>query len=235
MPEWTPRGSRQNPTGRPADWPDTRSRRDPSSCLVGQAGAFRASVAASTLLASTLLLAGCGGGSGGGSENVARLSGPNINIAVTIPAGWHQVIDSGNPNTPEMVSPITCMGSREVTCATGLARLATFAAPSVEAAAQTVQRAVTTSPGVRVGGTTSQGPGKVGHRDGFRLRFTFSNPSAKLVSEVAAVPTGSAAPDAQGNHEFSVVLVWVADVPGAPKQDVIDEIIGSVLVAGGHP
>ncbi|MGA8517966.1 MAG: hypothetical protein WB735_07465, partial [Pseudonocardiaceae bacterium] len=104
-----------------------------------------------------------------------------------------------------------------------------------EAAAQTVQRAISTSPGVRAASITSQGPGKVGQRDGHRLRFTFANASAKLVSEVAAVPTGSPTSDAQGNHEFSIVLVWVSDAPSAPKQDTIDQIIGSALFVGGHP
>jgi len=181
-------------------------------------------------------LAGCGGDSSGSPQNAPLLlSGPNIDIAVTIPPGWHQVIDSSNPSTPEMVTPTTCMGSQEVACATGLTRLATFTAPSAQAAAETVERAVTTSSGVRMGSITSQGQGKVGHRDGYRLRFTFSNPAAKLVSDVAAVPTGSPSPDAKGDHEFSVVLVWVSDAPGASKQDVIDQIIGSALFVGGHP
>jgi hypothetical protein len=55
------------------------------------------------------------------------------------------------------------------------------------------------------------------------------------MSEIASVPTGSPTLDPQGNHEFSVVLVWVSDAPGAPKQDVIDQIIGSALFVGGHP
>jgi hypothetical protein len=198
---------------------------------VGRAAAFGAALAVSTQL-----LAGCGSG-GGSSQNVEQLllTAPNTDIAVTIPTGWHQVIDSTNPSTAEMVFPTTCMGNAEVTCATGLARLATFAAPSAEAAAQTVQRAVSTAPGVRAASITSQGPGKVGQRDGHRLRFTFANASAKLVSEIAAVPTGSPIPDAQGNHEFSIVLVWVSDAPSAPRQGTIDQIIGSALFVGGHP
>jgi hypothetical protein len=208
----------------------SRAGRNPSPRPLGRATAFAAALAVSTLL-----LAGCG--SGGGSQNSERLllTAPNTDIAVTIPTGWHQVIDSASPSTAEMVYPTTCMGNAEVTCATGLARLATFAAPSAEAAAQTVQRAVSTSPGVRAGSITSQGPGKVGQRDGYRLRFTFANPNAKLMSDVAAVPTGSLTPDAQGNHEFSIVLVWVSDAPGAPKQDAVDRIIGSALFVGGHP
>jgi hypothetical protein len=208
----------------------SRAGRNPSPPPLGRATAFAAALAVSTLL-----LAGCG--SGGGSQNSEGLllTAPNTDIAVTIPTGWHQVIDSASPSTAEMVYPTTCMGNAEVTCATGLARLATFAAPSAEAAAQTVQRAVSTSPGVRAGSITSQGPGKVGQRDGYRLRFTFANPNAKLMSDVAAVPTGSLTPDAQGNHEFSIVLVWVSDAPGAPKQDAVDRIIGSALFVGGHP
>ncbi len=206
---------------------DTRS--NPSPRPVGRAATLTA------IAASTLLLAACGGDGGSGNAERLLLSGPNINIAVAIPEGWHQVIDSGNPSTPEMVSPITCMGSQEVTCATGLARLATFAAPSLEAAAHSVEQAVGTAPGVKLGSTISQGPGKVGHRDGYQLRFNFSNPGAKLVSEIAAIPTGSSTPDAQGNHEFSVILVWVSDAPGAPKQDVIDQIVSSALFVGGQP
>lgn len=206
---------------------DVRSNRSPRP--VGRAATFVA------IAASTLLMAGCGGGSGSGNAERLLLSGPNINVAVAIPEGWHQVIDSSNPSTPEMVSPITCMGSQEVTCATGLARLATFTAPSAEAAAQSVEQAVGTAPGVKLGNIISQGPGKIGHRDGYQLRFNFSNPGAKLISEIAAVPTGASSPDAQGNHEFSVILVWVSDARGAPKPDVIDQIVGSALFVGGRP
>jgi hypothetical protein len=206
---------------------DTRS--NPSPRPVRRAATFVA------IAASTLLVAGCGNGNGSGNAERLLLSGPNINVAVAIPEGWHQVIDSSNPSTPEMVSPITCQGSQEVACATGLARLATFTAPSAEAAAQSVEQAVGTAPGVKLGNIISQGPGKIGHRDGYQLRFNFSNPGAKLVSEIAAVPTGASSPDAQGNHEFSVILVWVSDAPGAPKSDVIDQIVGSALFVGGRP
>lgn len=223
MPEWAPRRFERNA----ADRPDTPQRTHSSPRSVHGAPAFGAAI-----VASTLLLAACGGSENG---EPLLLSGPNINIAVTIPAGWHQVIDSSNPSIPEMVHPTSCMGSQEVSCATGLARLATFGAASAEAAAQTVERAVISAEGVRSGNISSQGPGKVGHRDGYLLRFTFSNPGAKLMSEIASVPTGSPIPDPQGNHEFSVVLVWVSDAPGAPKQDVIDQIIGSALFVGGHP
>jgi hypothetical protein len=191
------------------------------------------------LAISTLLLAGCGSDNGTSESSPNNdhllLSGPKTDIVVAIPAGWHQVINSANPIIPEMVTPTTCMGSQEVSCATGLARIATLTAPNAQAAAQTVEQAVYTTPGVKPGATVSQGPGKVGRHDGYRHRFTFSNSAGTLTSEIAAVPSGLTTPDAQGNHEFSIVLVWVSDKPGAPKHGVIDQIIGSALVAGGQP
>lgn len=209
----------------PPPKPGVRSR-------MGKASTFGAALAVSTLL-----LAGCGSGTSAGSPNNGQLllSGPTTDIVVAIPAGWHQLIDSGNPIIPEMVTPTTCMGSQEVSCATGLARIATLTAPNAQAAAQTIEQAVDATPGVKPGATISQGPGKVGRHDGYRHRFTFSNPGGTLTSEIAAVPSGPMAPDAQGNHEFSVVLVWVSNQPGAPKPDVIDQIIGSALVSGGQP
>jgi hypothetical protein len=226
MPVWAPCNFLHNVVDRL----DTRQRTYSSPRPVGRAIPFGA-----VLATSTLLLAGCGGSSGSDNGEPLLLTGPNIHIAVTIPAGWHQVIDSSNPSIPEMVHPTSCMGGQEVACATGLARLATFSAPTAEVAAQTVERAVTSAEGVRSGKISSQGPGKVGHRDGYLLRFTFSNPGANLMSEIASAPTGSPTPDPQGNHEFSVVLVWVSGAPGAPKPDVIDQIIGSALFVGGHP
>lgn len=223
-------GTRKNLTGRsstPHPRPSVRGH-------MGKLSTFSAAVAVFTLL-----LAGCGSGDGAsaGSPNngTLLLSGPNTDIVVTIPPGWHQLINSANPMIPEMVTPTTCMGSQEVSCATGLARIATFTAPNAQAAAQIIEQAVTATPGVKPGATISQGPGKVGRHDGYRHRFTFSNPGGTLTSEIAAVPSGPMTPDAQGNQEFSVVLVWVSDKPGAPKPNVIDQIIASTLVAGGQP
>jgi hypothetical protein len=162
------------------------------------------------------------------------LAGPNTDILVAIPDGWHQVINSANPAIPEMVTPTTCLGSGEVSCATGLARIATLIAPSAQAAETTVEQIVTATPGVKVGQSLSQGPGKVGHHDGYRHRFTFSNPSGNLTCEIATVPSGPAKPDAQGNREFSIVLAWVSDKPTAPKPEVLDQIIASAVIIGGQ-
>jgi hypothetical protein len=163
------------------------------------------------------------------------LSGPDTNVVVTIPAGWHQLINSVNPLIPEMVTPTDCMGSNETACATGLARIATITAPDVAAAVKAVEQAMTTAPGVSMGTTITDGPGKIGTRDGYRHRFTFASPGARLTAEIAAVPSGPTGPDAQNNYEYSVVLVWVSDKPNAPEPETIDIIIGSTLVAGGVP
>lgn len=185
--------------------------------------------------AAGVVLAGCSSSSddGGDASKDLLLSGPNTNIVVTIPAGWHQVINSANPIIPEMVAPTTCMGADEVSCSVGLARIATITAKNVEEASNAVQAAVIGAPGVTDVADVSKGPGKVGKRDGFRHRFTFRNPGASLTSEIAAVPSGPTTPDAQGNLEYSVVLVWVSDKKDAPKVDDINTIIDSTLVHGG--
>jgi hypothetical protein len=185
--------------------------------------------------ASGLLLSGCSDSGGAGTPEGLLLSGPDTNIVVTIPDGWHQVINSANPLIPQMVAPTTCMGSNEVACATGLARTATITAPNIEQAAKDVQQAVTSAPGVTDVTMVGQGPGKLGKRDGFRQRFTFRNPGTSLTAEVAAVPSGPTTPDPQGHLEYSVVLVWISDQPDAPKPEVIDQIVGSTLVHGGVP
>lgn len=84
-------------------------------------------------------------------------------------------------------APTTCMGSNEVSCAIGLARIATLTAPTAQAATDTIQQAVTSTPGVTAGPIASEGPGNIGKHGGYRRRF------------------------AQGNREFSAVLVWVSD------------------------
>jgi hypothetical protein len=185
---------------------------------------------------SALVVAGCGQATDkDAAGEKLMLSGPTTDIIVAIPKGWHQVINSANPIVPQMVAPTTCMGSAELSCALGLTRLASLTAPTAEAAVQAVEQSITSSPGVAVGATAVKGPGKVGRRDGFVHRFDFSNPSGKLTAEIAAVASGPTTPEANGDREFSVVLVWVSDASGAPAPAVIDEIVGSAKVAGGTP
>ena len=172
--------------------------------------------------ASALLLTGCG-------------SSTPTHVMVTIPTGWHQVINSANPVIPQMVTPTTCMGDNEVSCALGLVRTATTTAPTIEEAAKAVEDAVTGEPGITKGATLNQGPAKIGKRDGYRHRFTFTNPTTTLTAEVAAVPSGPTTPNPDGSLEYSIVLAWVSDKPDAPKPDVIDQIVDSTLVYGGQP
>lgn len=200
-------------------------------------------------------LAGCGSSTGAttgagnatpsaGSTGTAaplRLSGPDTDITVVIPAGWHQVIDSAEPAVAEMVAPTSCAGSNEVACALALARLANVSAASARAAAQGVQQAVDSGTGVSAGATISQGPRQVAGRAGYLVAFRFSNASGTLTAQVATVPTQttSASPDATGtagsndsDHQFAVVLVWASAKTGAPDSQTINQIIDSAAFTG---
>ncbi|HEY1973076.1 MAG TPA: hypothetical protein VGH89_34350 [Pseudonocardia sp.] len=184
--------------------------------------------------AAGLAMAGCGSAEDPAPRGLL-LSGPDTDVVVTIPEGWHQVINQTNPLIPEMVAPTTCLGAGEVGCATGLARTATITAKNIQEATTEVSQAVTNASGVTDVTDVSVGPVKLGKRDGYQHRFTFRNPGAALTAEVAAVPSGPSTPDTHGNEEFSVVLVWISDKPNAPTLDVIDQIVNSTLVHGGVP
>jgi hypothetical protein len=186
------------------------------------------------LMVGALSLAGCGQG-GPPAPAALLLAGPHTDITVAIPAGWHQVINSASPAVPEMVAPTSCMGDQETTCATGLARIASVSAPNAQAAALTVQQAVYSAPQVTPGSSLNDGPGKVGDRDGYRHRFTFTNPAATLTTEIAVAASGPTTPNAQGNREYSIILAWVSNTPGAPGPDVIDQIVASAKITGGQP
>jgi hypothetical protein len=162
------------------------------------------------------------------------LGGPDTDITVIIPDGWHQVIDSANSQVPEMVAPTTCMGNQEIACSLGVARVATMLAATAEDAEHSVEQAILATPGVSAATSISAGPGTVGSRPGYRHRFTFNNPTSKFTCEIATVASGSPTPDAQGRREFSVVLVWVSHHPRAPKVSAIDEIVGSTQINGSE-
>jgi hypothetical protein len=196
----------------------------------GQAGHRRLATLV-TLAAVVALASGCA--RSGATAAPLLLGGPNTNITVAIPSGWHQVIDSANTQIPQMVAPVHCMGSHEVDCALGLARVATMLGASEQDAEHTVERAVLTSPGVTPGPSLSAGVGKVGSRTGYRHRFVFSNSGGSLTCEIAAVASGPPTPDPHGNREYSVILVWIADKPNAPGLDVIERIVRSADVIGG--
>jgi hypothetical protein len=105
-------------------------------------------------------------------------------------------------------------------------------AKSLEEAADLVRKSVIADPRITEATDVSKGPGKVGAHDGYRYRFTFRNPQAKLTCEVAALPTGPPPPPPPpgappADAQYSVILVWVSDNPDAPKVDIIDDIVGS--------
>jgi hypothetical protein len=187
--------------------------------------------------AAAFLVAGCG--SSNANTNAPApllLAAPHTDIIVTIPPGWHQVIDSTNPGIGEMVAPTTCMGDAETSCSTALARIASLTAPTIQAADQAIYQAITASPGITSGPTTTQGPATVGaHVDGYIHRFSFSNPGATLTAAIATVPSGPPTPNTAGSREFSLTLVWVSNKPGAPNPIVIDQIINSAKIATRKP
>lgn len=185
------------------------------------AAAARAATVWTAAAVAVLLLGGCA------HPEQPTLTGQNTDLTITIPDGWHQVVNTANPAIPEIVSPTTCRGAAEVSCALGLARTATFPAGSLEEAADVVRDSVIDDTRLTEVTDVSKGPAKVGTADGYRYRFTFRNPQAKLTSEVAAVASGPATPDANGNRRYSVILVWMSDKPGAPAVDDIDRIVGS--------
>lgn len=184
---------------------------------------------AAVVTASAFMLTGC---SSQAAEPRLLLGGPNTDITVVIPDGWHQVIDSANSQVPEMVAPTTCMGNQEVACSLGMARVATMLATTAEDAEHAVEQAILTAPGVTAGRSLSIGPGNVGPRMGYRHRFIFNNPTSTFTCEIATVASGPATPDAQGRHEYSVVLVWVSHQNRAPRLSAIDEIVESTQING---
>ncbi|HEY9418225.1 MAG TPA: hypothetical protein VIQ30_25980 [Pseudonocardia sp.] len=183
----------------------------------------------SAVLAAGSLLVGCA------HPAPLTLTGPKTDVVVTIPDGWHQVINTANPVIPEMVSPTTCSGAAEVSCALGLARTATFAARSPEYAADIVRQSVIADRRITDTADVSKGPGKIGVLDGYRYRFTFRNPQAILTCEVAAGLSGPDVPDVNGDRQYSVILVWMSDKPGAPEVDMIDKIMDSVQLVAAQP
>jgi hypothetical protein len=187
--------------------------------------------------AATLVLTGCGSSNDDNhpaANSVLLLAGPTADMTVRIPQGWHQVINTGNPVIAEMVYPTTCIGREEVSCALGLARIASAISPTMDAAVTQVEQAVLGVPGVIPGPDISKGPAKVGDRDGFAHRFMFKNANANFTAVIGAVPSGPLVADAKGNHEYSLVLAWVTDKPGTPGVKALDEIVASAQVYGGQ-
>jgi hypothetical protein len=157
-----------------------------------------------------------------GSVGDSRLSGPGIDISVTIPTGWRQLTDQSHPQLPQMVYPDTC--SAGVQCASALASVLSTSAASAQTAAEAAEQAVTGRPGIQGATITSEGPTQVAGRNGYYVRFSYSQSNAKLQAETVAVETGLAS---SGVIPTSLVFVTVSDLASAPPASVIDQIVGS--------
>ncbi|MDQ2881741.1 MAG: hypothetical protein M3Y48_11080 [Actinomycetota bacterium] len=153
----------------------------------------------------------------------SRLTGPGVDISVTIPTGWRQLPDQSHPQLPQMVYPDTC--STGVRCASALASVLSTPAASTRTAAETAEQAVTGQAGIQGATITSEGPTQVAGRNGYYVRFNYSQSNAKLQAETVAVETGLAS---SGVIPTSLVFVTVSDLTGAPPASVIDQIVGSV-------
>lgn len=155
----------------------------------------------------------------------SRLSGPGVDLSVTIPTGWHQIPNQADPSLLQMVYPNTC--SEQLTCASAMARVVSTQAASAQAEAQAAEQAITGQPGLSGATLTSEAPTQIAGRTGYQVRFSFSNAKAKFQAAAVAVETG---PASSGTVPTSLIFVTVSDLPGAPPASVIDEIVGSAQV-----
>jgi hypothetical protein len=153
----------------------------------------------------------------------SRLSGPGVDISVVIPSGWHQIASERPAQFLQMVYPDTCSVGLE--CASAIARTGSGPASSPDTVAVAVEQSAIGEPGVRDVAIRSQGPIQIASRPGYQVRFTFSNVYAKFRAEAAAVESG---PAVSGVGRMSLVFVAVSDLPGAPAEDIIDQIVSSV-------
>lgn len=156
----------------------------------------------------------------------SRLSGPGVDLSLTIPTGWHQIANQADPQLLQMVYPNTC--TEQLQCASAMARLLSTQAASAQTEAQAAEQAITTQPGVQGVTLTSEGPTQIAGRSGYQVRFSFSNAKAKFQAVTATVETGLAS---SGTVPTSLIFVTVSDLPGAPPASVIDQIVGSAQLA----
>jgi hypothetical protein len=156
----------------------------------------------------------------------AQLSGSAVAISVTIPAGWHQLVDQNRPQMLQMVYPESC--SQGVQCASGIARLVSGQAPSAHDAAVGAEQAFATLPGAQGASVTSEGPTQIAGHNGYQVHFVYTHANTKFHAATAAIETG---PAASGVVPTSLIFVTVSDAAGAPPASVVDQIIGSTQLA----
>jgi hypothetical protein len=179
---------------------------------------------------SAVLFAGpataAGPDSPGGSVGDSRLSGPGVDLSVTIPTGWHQIPDQVHPQVLQMVYPDNC--SEKLKCASAMARVLSTQASNAQTAAQAGEQMIAGQPGIQGATVTSEGPMQIAGRSGYQVHFTFSTAKTTLQAETAAVETGLAS---SGMVPTSLIFVTVSDLAGAPPASVIDQIVGSAQLA----
>ena len=164
-------------------------------------------------------------GSPGAPVSDPRLSGPGVDISVTIPTGWHQI--GAYHQIPQMVYPKAC--SVGIECAFAAARVFSGQDRSAQIAVEAVEQGIAGSPSIQGATVTNEGPAQIAGRPGYHVRFTYSTPNAKFQAEAAAVETG---PTSSDGVRISGVLVFVSDLAGAPSASVIDQIVGSTQLTG---
>ena len=162
----------------------------------------------------------------GGSVGGSQLSGPGVDLSVTIPTGWHQVPDQVHPQLLQMVYPDNC--TEKLKCTSAVAGMLSTQASNAQTAAQAGEQTIAGQPGIQGATVTSEGPTQIAGRSGYQVRFAFSTAKAKFQAETVAVETG---PAASGMVPTSLIFVTVSDLAGAPPASVIDQIVSSAQLA----
>lgn len=155
----------------------------------------------------------------------SQLSGPAVAISVTIPAGWHQLVDQDHPQLLQMVYPETCLQGPQ--CASGVARLVSGQAPSAQAAALGAEQKITSLSGVQGVSVTSDGPTQIAGHSGYQVHFVYTYANTTFQAATAAVETGPAS----GTVPTSLIFVAVSDSTGAPPASVVDQVVSSAQLA----
>lgn len=76
----------------------------------------------------------------GGSMGGSQLSGPGVDLSVTIPTGWHQIPDQVHPQLLQMVYPDNC--SEKLKCTSAVAGMLSTQASNAQTAAQAGEQTI---------------------------------------------------------------------------------------------
>ena len=172
-------------------------------------------------------------------EQPPRLWGYGIDFSVAIPTGWHQIPFRFYPNKDHPDVHDSLMGFPDG-ChlvkgeCSAIASISSCLGFSMPERIQANLNEIINMPNISEINVISQGPVQVGRRQGYEIRFTFSNSYHEFTAALVGAPSGFARPDSDGKREFSGVFVMVpTDIANAPAPSVIDQIIDSAKVVGG--